>query len=99
MLQMAMVYEGSSNLYQQVLEVSNFVFTGIFISEAVIKIIAMRFRPYMKDNWNKFDFFVVCTSILDLILLVSQSSAQQGGSLLRVGPQLARTIRVLRVSR
>ena len=37
---------------------------GIFTVEAIVKIIAMRFK-YFKDNWNKFDFtIVVLTAII-----------------------------------
>jgi len=46
----------------------NTVFTVIFITEATLKIIALGPVGYMRNSWNQFDFFVVCASILDLIL-------------------------------
>lgn len=66
-------------------EVQNFS-NIIFISEAIIKIIAYN-KLYFKDGWNLFDFFVVCMGIL------SQSLENQ--------PWLAKLtiFRILRVCR
>ena len=41
----------------------NYIFTGIFIVEAVIRLIAMRF-DYFKLGWNVFDFTIVVFSIV-----------------------------------
>ena len=46
----------------------NLVFTIIFIVESSIKIIAYGMKGYFYSGWNKFDFFVVSTSILDIVL-------------------------------
>ena len=40
-------------------------------------------RLYIKSDWNKFDFFVVCASLLDFALEISGSSTI---SFLKVGP-------------
>ena len=63
--------------------------------ECVLKLIAHGLS-YFSSGWNKFDFFVVLASFLDIAM-----NALAGSSLkfLRVGPQLARVLRVLRVSR
>ena len=94
MLQMAVGYEGSSPTYDQVLQVLNLIFSGIFFIEAVLKLIAFKLS-YFKSGWNCFDFLVVFFSILDILMTQFAS----GLSFLRVGPQLARIMRVLRVSR
>ena len=78
------------------MELFNFIFTLIFIAEAVIKNIGLGPRAYFHSKWNRFDFFVVTASVVDLI--VSQG-LNQDTSLLSIGPQLIRVIRVLRVSR
>ena len=36
--------------------------------EATLKLIALSPKGYFSVGWNKFDFFVVLTSILDIIL-------------------------------
>ena len=49
------------------LEASNYVFTIVFIIEAILKLIAYG-TTYFKTGWNRFDFFVVSASIFDFIL-------------------------------
>lgn len=50
---------------------------------------------YFYNSWNKFDFFVVISSFVDIVMTEMGSSLK----FLRVGPQLARVLRILRVSR
>lgn len=64
--------------------------------EALLKITGYGWS-YFSDNWNRFDFFVVIASILDLMLLFSNS--EQSSGILSVGPQIAKLMRVLRVTR
>jgi len=95
MIQMALFYEGATDGYLGFLELVNYVFTAVFTLEAILKLIAFGGR-YFKSTWNKFDFFVVVSSLMDIGLsFMSESNAK----FLRVGPQLARVLRVLRVSR
>lgn len=44
----------------------NLAFTMVFIAEAALKIVAMGFKEYWRNSWNKFDFIIVVGSILDL---------------------------------
>lgn len=48
--------------------VSEIIFSGIFITEFLIKIIGMGFisepGTYLRDGWNILDFLVVITSII-----------------------------------
>ena len=44
---------------------SNFVFTGIFVLEAIVKIIALR-THYFKKAWNVFDFVIVISSLVGM---------------------------------
>lgn len=95
MIQMACFYEGMSTGIASILDFSNYIFTAIFIIEAMCKIIAFG-GSYLKNAWNKFDFFVVISSIFDIVLgALDQDTIE----LLQVGPQLARVMRVLRVTR
>ena len=43
------------------------IFTVIFIIEMVLKLVAFG-GTYFNYGWNKFDFFVVCAAIFDIIL-------------------------------
>jgi hypothetical protein len=93
---MAMTYDTSSLYYETILSNVNLFFTSVFISECILKITAYGIRGYFFKGWNQFDFFVVMTSIIDLIMDFTGNSFI---SFLKVGPQIARVFRVLRVSR
>jgi len=67
MCQMALNYEGASPGFLLVLDYVNVVFTTIFLAEAVLKLIAYGWS-YFKNSWNKFDFTVVCASLIDILL-------------------------------
>lgn len=93
---MAASFDDSSNSYQSILKNLNLAFTAIFMLEMILKFLALGPRGYWYSTWNKFDAFVVASSVVDLVL---GSIGSNLGSFLRVGPQLARVLRVLRVSR
>ena len=92
---MAIDYEDASFEYELALYYINLWFTSIFTIECAVKLTAFGFN-YFTVAWNNFDFFVVMSSIVEILF----SSLSSGSlSMLRVGPQLARVLRVLRVSR
>lgn len=93
---MALPYEGSTASYDAAINNINFFFTGVFILECLAKIIGLGPRRYLLDPWNKFDFFVVASSIVDIIMNILGNTSF---TFLRTGPQLARVVRILRVSR
>lgn len=64
---MAMAYDTSPHSYDQMLQYLNYGFTGVFILECILKIIAFGPGGYFFSSWNKFDFFVVVASIVDII--------------------------------
>ena len=45
---MAMTYETATNTYTTVLETINYFFTGVFILEAILKIMTLGFHGYFK---------------------------------------------------
>lgn len=96
MLQMALEFEGSSAGYKEILRFSNFIFSGVFIIEATLKLTAFG-CSYFESGWNKFDFFVVTASVFDISLeIIGSSEAIASISFM---PSLARVFRVLRVTR
>jgi hypothetical protein len=58
---------GQDKTFVEALDWINFVFTVIFLLEAICKIIAYR-KKYFHDRWNRFDFTIVVISVLDFIL-------------------------------
>jgi hypothetical protein len=92
---MAMNYEGSSQTYQNVLDDLNLAFTAIFITEAILKLLGLGVMGYFHQTWNRFDFFVVSCSIIDLS--ISYSSINSGSFLKSF--QIIRILRLLRISR
>lgn len=95
-IQMAIQYEGASLAYTTALENINTAFTAIFLTECLIKLIGFGPRAYFYQDWNKFDFFVVSASLMELIL---NSFSTSSYSILRTGPQIARAVRLFRITR
>jgi hypothetical protein len=95
MLQMACLHETMSDSFNYFLKFTNYIFTSVFIIEAILKLIAFGWS-YFQNSWNRFDFFVVCSSIFDLLLESLENNTLEW---LSVGPQLGRVMRVLRVTR
>jgi len=77
-------------------------FVYIFIIEFVMKIIGLGVTDYFKDNWNKFDFFLIVSSLamdMTVSFLKSARSLRSAKSLrfLRIArsPRALRMLRVL----
>eukprot|EP01114_Cavostelium_apophysatum_P014438 TRINITY_DN3754_c0_g1_i1.p1 TRINITY_DN3754_c0_g1~~TRINITY_DN3754_c0_g1_i1.p1 ORF type:complete len:714 (+),score=138.48 TRINITY_DN3754_c0_g1_i1:108-2249(+) len=47
---------------------TEFAFTGVFVVELVIQIVANGAANFFKSNWNKFDFLVVVVCVVDIAL-------------------------------
>ena len=59
----------------------NVVTTGIFIVEAIVKIIASGFLfnykgSYLRNGWNILDFIVTSISLMDIIMYAAGTSTQ-----------------------
>lgn len=65
------LYAGMSNSLAQTLAVSNYVFTGLFALEMLLKLFALGFFEYVADRFNCFDGVVVILSVVEIILDVS----------------------------
>jgi hypothetical protein len=92
---MAATFEGQSDAYSDILEKINYFFTAAFALECGSKLVA-HCGNYFTSAWNKFDFFVVSASFLDIVMANMSANSLK---VIRVGPQLARIMRVMRVSR
>ena len=63
---MALDHHGQSEGMGKMLTIGNYVFTGIFTAEAVLKIIAMTPAKFFRNGWNVFDFIIVTISLIEL---------------------------------
>lgn len=95
MIVMGMGHDDEPETYTRVLLYINYIFSAIFLVEAILKLVAFK-MTYFQSSWNVFDFIVVIGSIIDIVL--SSVDASQF-AFLRIGPQLVRILRVMRVSR
>ena len=95
MVSMAMNFDTPDETYDLALTYVNYIFTGIFIVECIIKLFAYGPIGYFHSGWNKFDFFVVIASIADLVI---QNIDGIDAKFLK-SFQIIRVLRVLRVTR
>ena len=77
---------------QSLVEYCNFFFTFMFLVEAVIKLLAYHTR-YFKDKWNMFDFIILLTSIVFIVM----SQTLEFNSFTTAISQVVRTLRIGRV--
>ncbi|XP_074630746.1 sodium channel protein 1 brain-like isoform X1 [Acropora palmata] len=92
MVTMMMEHNNQSESFTNALKYLNYIFTGIFIIEAVIRLIALRF-DYFKLGWNVFDFTIVVFSIVGIIV---EDVLQKD---MIFSPGLLRVVRVFRLGR
>ena len=95
MIFMALNYEGSSSGYNIFLTIVNYVFTAIFILECILKLLGLGFLAYFHSGWNRFDFFVVFSSIVDLAV----ANVEGFDASFLKSFQIIRVLRVLRITR
>lgn len=62
-LVLALVNINNTRIFLKTQDVSETVFLFIFAIECVLKLIAYR-KVYFYENWNVFDFIIVCGSII-----------------------------------
>lgn len=86
---------GDDSLERIVLDDIDLLLNVIFTFEAGIKIIALTFVEYIKIGWNKLDFMIVSTSLLDVILTEALKGANADLTVLKIF-RLFRIFRALR---
>lgn len=77
--------------YDKSLKYVNYIFTSVFVMEAAIKIVGLRWH-YFRRAWNVFDFVIVFISVLSIILELLDSG-------IPLSPTLLRVVRVFRIGR
>lgn len=71
---MSINWYDSPDSLESSMEYVNYVFTGIFTFEALIKLIAFGPRDYFSKGWNIFDFSIVIISCITLIIGLTTNS-------------------------
>jgi len=88
---LALKWTNMSPEMTQVTEYLNYFFTGIFLIEFIIKMVAFRWR-YFRDYWNIFDFLICIGSLLFIFLNIwyniEVSTSTQVVRALRIGRML-----------
>ncbi|XP_044531444.1 sodium channel protein type 11 subunit alpha [Gracilinanus agilis] len=85
---MSMEHYGQGKDFEKMLNIGNYVFTGIFVAEMCLKIIALDPYYYFLRPWNIFDSIIVILSLVEIII----SEVLKKGNL-----SLLRSLRLLRV--
>ncbi|XP_062304557.1 voltage-dependent T-type calcium channel subunit alpha-1G [Osmerus eperlanus] len=93
-LTMAMEHYDQPQFLEEVLKHCNYLFTLVFVIEAVLKLIAFGLRRFFKDRWNQLDLAIVLLSIMGITLEEIEMSAA-----LPINPTIIRIMRVLRIAR
>ncbi|TRY59084.1 hypothetical protein DNTS_008394 [Danionella cerebrum] len=79
---------------EEALKYCNYVFTVVFIIEALLKLVAFGVRRFFKDRWNQLDLAIVLLSIMGITLEEIKMNAA-----LPINPTIIRIMRVLRIAR
>lgn len=75
-------------------QIINYIFSVIFILEAIIKIVALGFE-YFKDSWNIFDFLIVIATIISTILELATNMNGARATVVRAF-RVARVFRIIK---
>uniref|UniRef100_A0A8B9WNT0 Calcium voltage-gated channel subunit alpha1 I n=1 Tax=Bos mutus grunniens TaxID=30521 RepID=A0A8B9WNT0_BOSMU len=74
------------------LKYCNYMFTTVFVLEAVLKLVAFGLRRFFKDRWNQLDLAIVLLSVMGITLEEIEINAA-----LPINPTIIRIMRVLRI--
>uniref|UniRef100_A0A8C4SBJ3 Voltage-dependent T-type calcium channel subunit alpha-1H n=1 Tax=Erpetoichthys calabaricus TaxID=27687 RepID=A0A8C4SBJ3_ERPCA len=91
---MSMEHYNQPQSLEEALKYCNYVFTMVFVIEAVLKLVAFGLRRFFKDRWNQLDLAIVLLSIMGITLEEIEINAS-----LPINPTIIRIMRVLRIAR
>lgn len=97
-LLMATQYFGESTLMLTIVNTVNEVFAIIFTLEAAMKLVAFGWE-YFDDSWNRFDFFVVCGTLLSVIIQATTGKSVRSIAMLVRVFRVTRIIRLVKASK
>lgn len=86
-------FYGQPDSLTNALEIFNYIFTTFFVLEALIKLIGIGLRAYIKDEWNIFSFLIALVSAFGILISAFNPSAIKGSI------TFLRSFRILRILR
>lgn len=90
---MALEYYMMPIALEYALKIFNYFFTAVFIIEAIMKLVALGFKIYLKDKWNQLDVGIVMLSVVGIVLEELETK------IIPINPTIIRVMRVLRIAR
>ncbi|XP_010833874.1 PREDICTED: sodium channel protein type 5 subunit alpha [Bison bison bison] len=87
---MALEHYNMTTEFEEMLQVGNLVFTGIFTAEMTFKIIALDPYYYFQQGWNIFDSIIVILSLMELRMTMMLS---------KIGPGMGPELRVFKLAK
>uniref|UniRef100_A0A674NCA2 Calcium voltage-gated channel subunit alpha1 H n=1 Tax=Takifugu rubripes TaxID=31033 RepID=A0A674NCA2_TAKRU len=94
LLTMSMEHYNQPKYFEEILKYCNYVFTVVFVIEAILKLVAFGLRRFFKERWNQLDLAIVLLSIMGITLEEIDLNAS-----LPINPTIIRIMRVLRITR
>eukprot|EP01065_Artemidia_motanka_P037883 TRINITY_DN46786_c0_g1_i1.p1 TRINITY_DN46786_c0_g1~~TRINITY_DN46786_c0_g1_i1.p1 ORF type:complete len:2191 (+),score=777.10 TRINITY_DN46786_c0_g1_i1:982-6573(+) len=94
--------EQMSETHRAILTVANYVIALIYLTECVIRLIALTPKAYFRDRWNCFDFVIVVGSVVSIASVTSTSgfaTSEQQSSKVGATAKLFSVIRIFRILR
>ena len=88
---------GMSPALEDFATIASEVFAYIFTLEMTIKILALGVSKWWDSLWNRFDFLIVVTSLIEVIMLKLSDDSQTFASMFRIF-RICRVFRFVRVS-
>lgn len=67
---MAVTFRGMGPELEFTLEIVNFVFNGVFMLEAVLKLTGLGWEQYNRSTWNRFDLFLIVVNFPEFFITV-----------------------------
>jgi hypothetical protein len=65
---LAMQRPSVSPLEREIIKYMNLAVNYVFLLECILKIMSYGFLKYLKNRWNQLDFFLVVTSLVDIVI-------------------------------
>lgn len=90
---MALEYYMMPIALEYALKIFNYFFTAVFILEAIMKLVALGFKLYMKEKWNQLDVGIVMLSVVGIVLEELETK------IIPINPTIIRVMRVMRIAR
>lgn len=90
---MALEYYMMPIALEYALKIFNYFFTAVFILEAIMKLVALGFKIYLKEKWNQLDVLIVILSVVGIVLEELETN------IIPINPTIIRVMRVMRIAR